>query len=196
MKWGKRLRDEVEHNLPEWRGEFLSYKGLKKQLKLIHPRAKECKRCEKRMRFSLRYCLNGRPNDANTRGDIGFIRLLEGELEKVNSFFIEKEETYIIILKEFQNRVANLDNAGERLQVQRDILNFHGEMVLLLHYCVLNITGLMKIVKKHNKRTGTSIRSSFMPRVLQQPFFATDLLYRLMRECEAMLNRLFLLVDP
>ncbi|KAJ6963654.1 hypothetical protein NC652_002085 [Populus alba x Populus x berolinensis] len=133
MKYQKRLRDEVERVLPEWKGQFICYKGLKKQLNLIHPRSSRDRLCHP----------------------------------------IE-----------------------EKLQVQRDILNLHAEMVLLLHYSVLNFTGLVKLVKKHNKRTGTSFDFSSMPRVMQRPFFSTDLLYELMRQCETMLDGLFLSKQP
>ncbi|KAE8718435.1 SNARE-like superfamily protein isoform 1 [Hibiscus syriacus] len=68
-------------------------------------------------------------------------------------------------------------------------LDFYSEMVMLLHYSV-NFTGLMKIVKKHNKRAGGAVQPSYMPRVLQQPFFSTELLYNLIRGCEAILERL------
>lgn len=38
--------------------------------------------------------------------------------------------------------VAQLDDdEGEILEVQKNILEFHAEMVLLLHYSVLNLTG-------------------------------------------------------
>lgn len=49
----------------------------------------------------------------------------------------------------------------------------------------------MKILKKYDKRTGALIRLPFIQRVLQQPFFSTDLLYKLVKECEAMLDGLF-----
>ncbi|EHA8588576.1 hypothetical protein COCNU_scaffold005863G000020 [Cocos nucifera] len=51
--------------------------------------------------------------------------------------------------------------------------------------------GLVKILKKYDKRTGALIRQPFIQKVLQQPFFTTDLLYKLVKECEAMLDRLF-----
>ncbi|KAH7565051.1 hypothetical protein ACOSP7_020859 [Xanthoceras sorbifolium] len=186
MKYGKRLRDEVERSFPEWRGEFISYKRLKKQLNLIDPE----RRAMKRPRFSIEQLL-----DAG-RFDVGFTRLLNNELEKVNRFYIDKEEDYIIRLKELQNRESNLECSKEMLNLQNDILDFHAEMVLLLHYTVFNSTGFIKIVKKHNKKAGASIEFSFMPRVLEQPFFSTGLLYNLMRECEAMLRRLLLHNDP
>ncbi|KAG6480205.1 hypothetical protein ZIOFF_063685 [Zingiber officinale] len=49
----------------------------------------------------------------------------------------------------------------------------------------------MKILKKYDKRTGALIRQPFIEKVLQQPFFTTDLLYKLVKECVAMLDHLF-----
>ncbi|KAI8018891.1 SPX domain-containing protein 1 [Camellia lanceoleosa] len=166
MKFGKSLRSEIAETLPEWKGKFISYKELKKQLKLIAHEEEE--------------------------GMIDFIQLLDNELEKVNTFFIDKEEEYIIRIRELKDRVANMKSSEDMTQVKLDILEFHGEMVLLLHYSVINFAGLLKIVKKHNKKTGTVIWLPFMPKVLQQPFFTSDLICELLKECEVMLNQLFL----
>ncbi|KAG6483698.1 hypothetical protein ZIOFF_060350 [Zingiber officinale] len=52
--------------------------------------------------------------------------------------------------------------------------------------------GQVKILKKYDKRsTGALIRQPFIEKVLQQPFFTTDLLYKLVKECVAMLDHLF-----
>ena len=51
----------------------------------------------------------------------------------------------------------------------------------------------MKILKKYDKRTGALIRLPFIRRVLQQPFFTTDVLDQLIKECERMLDGLLLL---
>ena len=57
-------------------------------------------------------------------------------------------------------------------------------------------TGIVKILKKYDKRTGTVLRLPYLQKVLQQPFFTTDLLYKLVKECEALLDRLFPLTEP
>ena len=57
-------------------------------------------------------------------------------------------------------------------------------------------TGIVKILKKYDKRTGTLLRLPYIQKVLQQPFFTTDLLYKLVKECEALLDRLFPLTEP
>ncbi|XP_042458382.1 SPX domain-containing protein 2-like [Zingiber officinale] len=51
--------------------------------------------------------------------------------------------------------------------------------------------GIVKILKKYDKRTGALIRQPFIEKVLQQPFFTTDPLYKLVKECVAMLDHLF-----
>ncbi|KAG6533608.1 hypothetical protein ZIOFF_007483 [Zingiber officinale] len=52
-------------------------------------------------------------------------------------------------------------------------------------------TSIVKILKKYDKRTGALIRQPFIEKVLQQPFFTTDPLYKLVKECVAMLDHLF-----
>ncbi len=59
-----------------------------------------------------------------------------------------------------------------------------------LCYTCSSCAGLVKILKKYDKRTGSMIRLPFVQKVLQQPFFTTDLLYKLVKECEEMLDQL------
>lgn len=134
--------------------------------------------------------------DTMTGAEVEFVNLLEDELEKFNSFFVEKEEEYIITLKELQDRVAKAkDRNDEIIKIRREIVDFHGEMVLLENYSALNYTGLVKILKKYDKRTGALLRLPFIQKVLQQPFFTTDLLYKLVKECENLIDRLFPVID-
>ncbi|XWS72926.1 hypothetical protein CRYUN_Cryun02cG0081500 [Craigia yunnanensis] len=196
MKFGKSLSNQIEETLPEWRDKFLSYKELKKKLKLIEPMSGE--RPNKRLRLDRNsgdVVVSGDKfgvGDGMSREETDFINLLEDELEKFNTFFVEKEEEYIIRLKELQDSVAKAKDSNEEIiKIRKEIVDFHGEMVLLENYSALNYTGLVKILKKYDKRTGALIRLPFIQRVLQQPFFTTDLLYKLVKECEAMLDHLF-----
>jgi SPX domain protein involved in polyphosphate accumulation len=49
----------------------------------------------------------------------------------------------------------------------------------------------VKIIKKHDKRTGALLRLPFIQEVLNQPFFETDVLNSLIKECEVILNIFF-----
>jgi hypothetical protein len=51
--------------------------------------------------------------------------------------------------------------------------------------------GLVKILKKYDKRTGGVLSLPFTQRARHEPFFATEQLTRLVRECEANLELLF-----
>lgn len=200
MKFGKSLSNQIEETLPEWRDKFLSYKELKKRLKLIEPKGGD-NRPAKRPRLSsagdCTDCGGGGPASEMTKEENDFMELLEAELEKFNSFFVEKEEEYIIRLKDLQDRVAKAkDWSEEMIKIRKEIVDFHGEMVLLENYSALNYTGLVKILKKYDKRTGALLRSPFIQKVLQQPFFTTDLLYKLVKECETLLDRLFPVNEP
>lgn len=116
MKFGKSLSNQIEETLPEWRDKFLSYKELKKRLKLIEPKkgylASSGGGCG--CGDGEEVAAEGRPNKKQkldsadsagaekaemTEAEVDFVKLLEDELEKFNTFFVENEEEYIIRLK-------------------------------------------------------------------------------------------------
>ncbi|KAJ1412299.1 SPX domain [Sesbania bispinosa] len=189
MKFGKSLSNQIEKTLPQWRDKFLSYKELKKKLKLVEPATKPGEeRLTKRRRIDV---------DDMSKEESDFRNSLENELHKFNAFFVEKEEECIIKLKELKDKVAKVKGSNEQMmQIRKEIVDFHGEMVLLENYSALNYTGLVKILKKYDKRTGALIRLPFIQKVLQQPFFTTDQIYKLVKECETMLDGLFPVNDP
>ncbi|GMI81206.1 SPX domain gene 1, ARABIDOPSIS THALIANA SPX DOMAIN GENE 1 [Hibiscus trionum] len=196
MKFGKSLSNQIEDTLPEWRDKFLSYKELKKKVKLIQRNSDE--RPTKRRRSDenpgdvVDAGDDSGDGDVMSREETDFLKLMEDELEKFNAFFVEKEEEYIIRLKELQDNLAKAKDSNEKMiKIWKEMVDFHGEMVLLENYSALNYTGLVKILKKYDKRTGALIRLPFIQRVLQQPFYTTDLLYKLVKECEAMLEHVF-----
>ncbi|WOL09224.1 hypothetical protein Cni_G17977 [Canna indica] len=201
MKFGKSLSNQIEETLPEWRDKFLSYKDLKRRLKLVSGAGGE--RPPKRLKVAGDEAAGDRASPeavtAREEEEEDFMRLLEAELEKFNTFFVEKEEEYIIRQKDLQDRLmeAISKNSKEYLmKVRKEIVDFHGEMILLENYSALNYTGLVKILKKYDKRTGALIRQPFIQKVLQQPFFTTDLLNTLVKGCELMLDHFFPKNEP
>ncbi|KAK8608549.1 hypothetical protein V6N13_023970 [Hibiscus sabdariffa] len=123
MKHGKRHRAEVARSLSEWEHKFLSYKALKRKLKLIHMAR-------------------------SGTGDMCFKQSLNMEVEKVNTFYLDKEEYYIIMIRELESRAENLNGTEEMLELKREVLGFYSEMVMLLHYSVINFTGNIDLHSK------------------------------------------------
>ena len=64
-------------------------------------------------------------------------------------------------------------------------------IVSIIIIAIIILTGLTKILKKYDKRSGDLLRPPYISRVLVQPFFATDLISRLLKECEATMESTF-----
>ncbi|CAL9110344.1 unnamed protein product [Musa acuminata var. zebrina] len=196
MKFGKDFRNHLEETLPEWRDKFLAYKALKKLIKhLPQPPPLGADLPDEPPRGAAR------PLDAVL--EAWFVGILNEELEKFNDFYVDKEEDFVIRLQELKERIekirANKSGAftserefsEEMLDIRKAFVTIHGEMVLLKNYSSLNFAGLVKILKKYDKRTGALLSLPFTQRALHQPFFTTEPLTRLVRECEANLEMLF-----
>ncbi|MCD7450309.1 hypothetical protein HAX54_005286 [Datura stramonium] len=191
MKFWKILKAHIEETLPEWQDKFLSYKDLKKELKLIYPQDGDGDRPKKRQR------LDDDKEEVVTKEVNDFVKLLEEEIEKFNSFFVEKEEDYIIQLKVLKERVSEIIKSNKELiRVGRDVVDLHGEMVLLENYSALNYTGVVKILKKYDKLSGELIRLPFIQKVLEEPFFETEVLNKLVKECDTLLSHLLHQTEP
>ncbi|KAG5244370.1 SPX domain-containing protein [Salix suchowensis] len=193
MKFWKSLSNLIEETVPEWRDEFLSYKDLKKQLKLIYPKDGD-KPLNKRPRLDDDQMEGGDGDGGEVEKEvIDFVRVLEDEMEKFNAFIVEKEEDSVIKWKELQDKVEKVKDSNEELMREgREIVDFHGEMVLLENYSALNYTD----TEKYDKRSGALVRMPFIQKVMQQPFYTTHVLTKLIKECEAMLDRVFSRNEP
>ncbi|PWA46468.1 SPX domain containing protein [Artemisia annua] len=134
-----------------------------------------------------------------------FVRILDEEVEKFNDFYVDKEEEFVIRFKELKERIEQVKEkswkdgnftsesefSDEMMAIRKDFVTIHGEMVLLKNYSSLNFAGIIKILKKYDKRTGGLLRVHFTQLTLRQPFFTTEPLTRLVHECEENLELLF-----
>ncbi|PON37305.1 SPX domain containing protein [Parasponia andersonii] len=202
MKFGKEFTNHLEDTLPEWRDKFLCYKPLKKLLKHFPTTTLD----QQQRPFgpegpAVDY--QGNPPLAELQD--WFIRILNEELDKFNDFYVDKEEDFVIRFQELKERIERIkekSNNGraftsesefseDMMDIRKDFVAIHGEMVLLKNYSSLNFAGLVKILKKYDKRTGGLLRLPFTQLALRQPSFSTEPLTRLVRECEANLELLF-----
>jgi hypothetical protein len=111
------------------------------------------------------------------------------ELCKFNEFFMEKEEELVMMEKALADRAAALTadptpSAASLSTCCHALAKFHGELVLLEHWCSLNYAALVKILKKHDKRSRLSLRLPILVNVLRQPFYSTEILSQLVRSTE------------
>ncbi|KAI4352545.1 hypothetical protein L6164_006784 [Bauhinia variegata] len=214
MKFGKELRTYLEQTIPEWRDKFLGYKSLKKQLnQQVGPgTAVQGGLLQRQIDDEPNFLMDvdgqqDRPEPAGQPPldlEEWFIGILIEELEKLNDFYVNKEEEFVIRFQELKRIVplkekSSKDNtfasesefSQEMMDILKDLVTIHGQMVLLKNYSSLNFVGLIKILKKYDKRTGGLLSLPFTQVVLRQPFYTTEPLTRLVRECEANLELLF-----
>ncbi|GKB46096.1 SPX domain-containing protein 4 [Tanacetum coccineum] len=202
MKFGKEFGIHLEQTLPEWRDKYLCYKLLKRFLKRI-PNPND----EHRRAPPAAAVLDGPPVPEPHLADLQelFVRILDEEIEKFNDFYVDKEEEFVIRFKELKERIEQVKEkswkdgnftsesefSDEMMAIRKDFVTIHGEMVLLKNYSSLNFAGIIKILKKYDKRTGGLLRVHFTQLTLRQPFFTTEPLTRLVHECEENLELLF-----
>ncbi|XP_075496611.1 SPX domain-containing protein 1-like [Primulina tabacum] len=189
MKFWKILRNLINQTLPDWKDKFLSYKELKQHLNLIYPNKENDilgkERPNKRPRTSREHGSQTVLEAINE-----FLNLLHAEIDKFNKFVMNKEEGYIIKLQMLKDDVVEARcSTVELMKIGRKMVDFHGEMILLENYSALNYIGLVKILKKHDKRSNGDhlIRLGFVQIILQQPFLRTQVIKDLVKECESMI---------
>ena len=126
---------------------------------------------------------------------LAFVKTLNAELAKFNEFFMNSEEEFVMRERRLSGEYRRvLNKEGEKAdeytvdahkKMCRAYADFHGELVLMEHWVSLNYTALVKILKKHDKRSSSlSLRSPFLVSVLQQPFYSTEVLTQLVSKVE------------
>ncbi|KAK2360264.1 SPX domain-containing protein [Trifolium repens] len=143
MKFAKRYINDIKEKQPGWRDKFLSYKELKRLIRLIGDDVQELEQ-------NIKRAIEWRTNQSQS-----------------------SEETDY---KEMRNMLI------------KDIVDLHGEMVLLINYCNINYTGLARILKKYDRKTGALRHLPFLKKITEHPFLSTDLISKLVKECENMID--------
>lgn len=90
------------------------------------------------------------------------------------SLFLDKEEDNVIRLSSLEDDAAAAQTPEQVHAVYTRFVNFHGELLLMVHWSILAYTGLVKILKKHHKRTGLLVRAPHLDNLLSQPFCSVE----------------------
>lgn len=71
-------------------------------------------------------------------------------------------------------QIATACTAEDTALLHGQVLNLHGDVLLMLHWSMLAYTGLVKILKKYHKRTGKLLHAPDMTGLLSHPFCSTE----------------------
>lgn len=210
MKFGKKLRATVDLSSEEWRPMFMSYKDLKQCIASraradADSRDSDSKDAEAeadsdpdRDHAPRDHAAKLRNKEAVRSAEAAhgqfFVRF-KREVDKVNDFFLDKQEDYIIEHCQLSSKVAEFlaparATRAEVNRLRQRLTNFHGELVVLDNYSTVNYTGFRKILKKHDKKTGLNMRNVYLRTVLRTPFFLSDTLRNLILKTETQLAEL------
>lgn len=158
MKFGRLLRTTAK-DLPEMQSLFVSYKQLKKQLK----------------RLPYKDELNAEHDvQTLTEEENKFVAALSETLHQMNEIFLEKEENSVIKVERLESDFAASTTPEQLNELHKEFVDFHGEVLLLVHWSILAYTATVKILKKHHKRTGLLVRAPQLGDLLSQPFCSTE----------------------
>lgn len=134
VEFGKQL---AQSRYEPWAGAYLDYKSLKKALKqLANKHANESSDAQLAVDAA-----------AVVVAETDFEQLVDHEIEKVVLFFLEKQGDLAKRLNVLRDNKNN-NNAQQYEQYHQ----IGEELVLLVNFCELNVTGLRKILKKHDKK--------------------------------------------
>lgn len=177
MKFGKYLASR-QLELPEYSGHFIDYKALKKLIKHL----------------AIDHNKNSTTQDVQKtlkENKASFFFRVERELEKVNSFYLEKQANLavtldLLIMKKHEllskssdflqgsidSNNANFKNSISYLNLYQNFKKCHQDLLRLQQFIELNETGFSKVVKKWDKRSKSHTRELFIQSAVSvQPVF-------------------------
>ncbi|KAL9550387.1 hypothetical protein MBANPS3_004756 [Mucor bainieri] len=181
MKFGKQIQSQ---QFTEWSPYYLDYKGLKKFISsLLNTPADSLK--------ALGLPPIGIEEDRAKllqSQKAAFFFKLERELEKINSFYLQKENELKVRLRTLIDKKKVLQSDTRRLKhastlfkaIQEAFVQFEQELTKIQKYVELNNEGFRKILKKWDKRSKSSTKELYLSRQIDiQPCFNTQVLCEL-----------------
>jgi len=120
-----------------------------------------------------------------------FTALLDSEVDKVNNFYSDRIEEAVIIVHALRQHIQQMgQEVGQRMACQKSLVSFHFNLLMLQNYVALNFTGLVKILKKFDKRFDASLRADYIAAIVELPFYRCAALGQLVEDTEKLFNSL------
>uniref|UniRef100_A0A061SK31 Spx domain-containing protein n=1 Tax=Tetraselmis sp. GSL018 TaxID=582737 RepID=A0A061SK31_9CHLO len=119
-----------------------------------------------------------------TASELEFVKLLYENLEQFNDTFVEDEETCIIKCRELEDSWNQAETSGAKSIVYKAFINLHCDLLLLMNWSMLAYTSVVKILKKHEKRTGHKLYAPQLESMLEQPFCSAECLGSMVKSVE------------
>lgn len=124
-----------------------------------------------------------------------FFNTFRAQVDKVNDFFLDKQEDYIIqcdrlrqLVNEFMR--PSFATRAQTIRLKQRLTDFHAHLILLENFSTVNYTGFRKILKKFDKKTHLNMQHIYLNTVLITPFFNLAILHSLIARTESFLHRL------
>ena len=170
MKFGKLLRATVDARMATWRDYVLDYKRLKQRIAELQMQGAAG-------RISIE------------EGSSSFTEALDVEVAKVNDFYSDRIEEAVIIQHALRQQVDALLAQPHALEArtgtQRSIVACHFNLLMLQNYVALNFTGVVKILKKFDKKfAGAGLRAEYINAIVALPFYQCQSLGQLVETAE------------
>ncbi|KAI1320269.1 phosphate system positive regulatory protein pho81 [Mortierella claussenii] len=179
MKFGKQIQFQ---QIPEWQSHYMSYKGLKKIINSL---------IQERTQASVTIAaspppgsdepslLEDEPSADPQSQKAAFFFKLERELEKVNSFYLQKESELKVRLRSLIDKekvvLARQGRPGTHSSItslKEAYRQFEQDLNKLQKFVETNGTGFRKILKKWDKRSKSTTKELYLTRQVDlQPCF-------------------------
>ncbi|KAG0306864.1 phosphate system positive regulatory protein pho81 [Dissophora globulifera] len=186
MKFGKQIQFQ---QIPEWQNHYMSYKGLKKIINSL---------IQEKTQTSVTIAASPPPGSTPTLPDDEYSRFLqsqkaafffklERELEKVNSFYLQKESELKVRLRSLidkekvtLSRQGRPGTSSSINSLKEAFRQFEQDLNKLQKFVETNGTGFRKILKKWDKRSKSSTKELYLSRQIElQPCFNQDAMVEL-----------------
>lgn len=119
-----------------------------------------------------------------------FLRVITADVMELNDRYIENEEDNVIKFGQLEDAAESAMTHDAKVAAYKSFVNLHGELLMLFHWSVLAYTGLVKILKKHRKRTGAPLHAPHLENLLSQPFCSVEVTCDMVRKAEEWVGKL------